>query len=212
MTDHDVAPELRAALNHDREVRMFARIDSFEERAAEGDVMFRGYASTFDEPYDIAGVFTETVRRGAFARTLAQREWRIALFVNHDTDGIPLASVEAGTMRLTEDDHGLRVEAALDPASPHAQSVISAVRRGDLAEMSFAFSAVRDSWNEDQTQRELLEVKLYEVSAVTNGANPTTEAAIVSALSRPADDDTIARQAVPSADLTYRLRMAALLR
>lgn len=185
MSDIAMAPEMRAAIERTREVRTFARFDSVEERAANGDVVFRGYASVFENPYDIAGVFTETVKRGAFARTLDQRDWRIHLLVNHDESSIPLASVESGTMRLWEDGHGLRVEAALDPASPHAQSVISAVRRGDLAEMSFAFSVVRDRWSEDMTQRDLLEVKLYEVSVVRNGANPATTAELAPAL--PAD-------------------------
>jgi HK97 family phage prohead protease len=178
----ELAPEVRAALSRDREFRAFARFDEIEERAANGDVVFRGYASVFDTPYDIAGVFTETVKRGAFARTLAQRDWRIHLLVNHDESSIPLASVEAGTMRLAEDAHGLRVEAALDPSSPWAQSVISAVRRGDLAEMSFAFSTVRDNWSEDMTQRDLLEVRLYEVSVVRNGANPATTADLAPAV------------------------------
>lgn len=207
MTDTvTVAPELRAALDRTREVRAFAKFDEVEERAATGDVVFRGYASVFDSPYDIAGVFTETVRRGAFARTLAQRDWRIHLLVNHDESSIPLASVESGTLRLAEDGHGLRVEAALDPASPWAQSVISAVRRGDLAEMSFAFSVVRDRWNDDQSERELLEVRLYEVSVVRNGANPATRAELAPALAVP--DEAPAKNAEHVADeLELRLRL-----
>jgi HK97 family phage prohead protease len=206
MDDEVLAPQLRAAMNHDREVRAFARFDQIEERAANGDVVFRGYASVFDAPYDIAGVFTETVKRGAFTRTLAQRDWRIHLLVNHDESSIPLASVEAGTMRLYEDDHGLRVEAALDPTSPWAQSVISAVRRGDLAEMSFAFSAVRDKWSEDYSKRELLELKLYEVSVVRNGANPATTAELAPAMAVEALADTKNAEHVAD-ELELRLRL-----
>jgi HK97 family phage prohead protease len=201
-----IAPELRAALDRTREVRAFAKFDEVEERAAAGDVVFRGYASVFDSPYDIAGVFAETVRRGAFTRTLAQRDWRIHLLVNHDESSIPLASVESGTMQLWEDERGLRVEAALDPSSPWAQSVISAVRRGDLAEMSFAFSVVRDRWNDDQSERELLEVRLYEVSVVRNGANPATRAELASAVTVP--DEAPAKNAEHVADeLELRLRL-----
>lgn len=211
MNDEQMAPELRAALDRGREVRAFAKFDSVEERAASGDVVFRGYASVFENPYDIAGAFTETVKRGAFSRTLAQRDWRIHLLVNHDESSIPLASVESGTLRLSEDDHGLRVEAALDPSSPWAQSVISAVRRGDLAEMSFAFSVVRDRWNEDYSQRDLLEVRLYEVSVVRNGANPATTAELASAAPADADAAPMVQQnsTLVADELELRLRLLA---
>jgi HK97 family phage prohead protease len=210
MIPTDIAPELRAALDRAKEFRAFARFDDVEERAANGDVVFRGYASVFDAPYDIAGAFTETVKRGAFARTLDHREWRIHLLVNHDESSIPLASVEAGTMRLSEDAHGLRVEAALDPTSPYAQSVISAVRRGDLAEMSFAFSVVRDNWSQDYTKRDLLEVRLYEVSVVRNGANPATTAELASAVTVDTEAaPKVQRNKLDEVELELRLRLLA---
>lgn len=178
---------LRAAQHHDTEQRAYQfRLAGSEERA-DGGIAFRGYASVFNRPYDVAGVFTEQIAPGAFRRSLhnaraAKRDDvpKIHLLVNHDESSIPLAAVHSGTMDLREDDRGLYVEAELDPTSPWAQSVASAIRRGDLDEMSFAFRALKDEWDEtgDVPVRTVKELKLYEVSVVRNGANPATTAEI----------------------------------
>jgi hypothetical protein len=45
--------------------------------------------------------------------------------------------------------------------------------------MSFGFQAIRDAWNEDLTERTLLEVRLFEVSPVTGWpAYPATTAMV----------------------------------
>lgn len=173
--------EIRELVAADREYRAFARLEGCEVRAEADTVLFTGYASVFNAPYDIAGLFTETVKPGAFARTLKERSRKVHFLVNHNEDMPALASVHAGTMRLSEDDHGLRVEADLDPKSPWAQTVISAVSRGDMDEMSFAFRVAPggDTWDDEYRNRELTEVILYEVSTVRAGANPATEGASI---------------------------------
>ena len=52
----------------------------------------------------------------------------------------------------------------------------SAVERGDLDEMSFAFRVMRQEWNSDYDRRWINEVSLDkgDVSLVNYGANPTT--------------------------------------
>jgi HK97 family phage prohead protease len=81
-------------------------------------------------------------------------------------------------MKLVEDERGLKVEANLDPANPDAARVLSALRRGDLSQMSFAFDAIRDSWSADGKERELQEVRLYDVSVVTFPAYEETMAEV----------------------------------
>lgn len=137
---------------------------------------FRGYASVVDAAYemqDFLGDYTEVIRAGAFARTLAAGA-DVPFKVNHD--GITLARTKSGTMRLAEDSTGLHVEADLDPASPAVQTLRSAMERGDLDEMSFAFRVVRQDWSPDWTQRDITEVDLNkgDVSVVNYGANPHT--------------------------------------
>lgn len=136
-----------------------------------------GYAAVFDAPSEPMP-FTEFVRRGAFAKTLNDGA-DVRLLVDHA--GVPLARTKSGTLLLEEDDRGLRVEASLDPMNPDAQRVLSAMRRGDLSQMSFAFKAVKDAFNADRSVRELKEVKLFDVSVVTY---PAYEDTIVSLRSR----------------------------
>jgi uncharacterized protein len=126
----------------------------------DGAVGLRGYAALFDSP-----AHGEVIRSGAFTKTLADGA-DVRLLLNHE--GLPLARTKSNTMRLSTDERGLVVEVdSLDMENPLAQSIVSAMRRGDLDQMSFAFSPVREQYDKDTRTRELLEVKLYDVSVVT---------------------------------------------
>lgn len=148
-----------------------------------------GFASVTEAPYQMSdwlGPYTEVVRSGAFTKTLAEKA-DVRLLVNHD--GIPLARTKSGTLTLTEvmpgggvETSGLWCEADLDPASPLVAQVRSAMDRGDLDEMSFAFRVTRQQWSPDYEQRDILEVELFDVSVVTYPANPATSANLRSAV------------------------------
>lgn len=148
---------------------------NIEVRAAgENGTTLVGYAAMFDMPSVDMG-FTEYVSRGAFTKTLKDGA-DVRLLLDHA--GAPLARTKSGTLRLSEDERGLRVEADLDPTNPLAQTVLSAMRRGDMNQMSFAFRTIRDSWSKDGSVRELREVQLYDVSVVTFPAYESTVAEI----------------------------------
>jgi HK97 family phage prohead protease len=144
------------------------------ELRAEGEGMtFHGYAAVFDSPSEPMP-FVERIRQGAFAKTLSgKRDMR--MFLNHNSD-VLLASTRAGTLRLEEDQKGLRVQADL-PDTTAGRDTAELLRRGDIATMSFGFQTVRDAWSEDGKNRELVEVRLYEVSPITGWpAYPATSA------------------------------------
>jgi hypothetical protein len=84
----------------------------FELRAEEnGDGMtFTGYAAVFNAPSQPLP-FIERIAPGAFKRSLKARN-DIKLLWNHDT-GAVLGSTRAGTLKLEEDNYGLRVTAIL---------------------------------------------------------------------------------------------------
>jgi HK97 family phage prohead protease len=82
---------------------------------------------------------------------------------------------------LEEDSRGLKVEADLDPSNPDAARIISAMKRGDISQMSFAFRTIKDWWNSDRSVRELREVQLFDVSIVTFPAYEETVAELRSA-------------------------------
>ena len=155
-------------------------IADFEFRDdTEGDgFTFEGVASVVDTPYTVRdrwGEFTETIRAGAFNKTLKDSKADVALFVNHQHQSVPLATRSAGTLNLSADPD-LRVVASLDRERPSVLDVRSAVTRGEMRQMSIGFTVpkARDSWNDDMTEREISEVALMETSIVWKGANPHT--------------------------------------
>jgi HK97 family phage prohead protease len=161
-------------------------VDDFEMRATGKDLVLRGYASVFDYPYEMfggpeKGGWTELVDRRAFDQTLKQSP-DVQLLVNHD--GTPLARTKSGTLTIGTDAKGLHTEARLDPASPAVQVIRSAMERGDMDEMSFAFRTVRHEFNEDESKRVLMEVNIHkgDVSVVNYGASDGTSATLRQAL------------------------------
>ena len=139
---------------------------------------FEGVASVVDKPYEVVdmfGTFTETVRAGAFNKTLRDSKADVALFLNHDYRGIPLATRGSGSLTLSADPN-LRVEAGLNPLRSDIRDVQIAVVDRILNQMSIGFSVPKgkDDWNDDFTERMIHEVKLIETSIVWQGANPHT--------------------------------------
>jgi len=156
-----------------------------------GPVRLTGYACVTGVPYDVTdflGTYTETVAPGAFTRALAEGQ-DVRLLVNHE--GIPLARTASGTLTLREitrpqDDPqglgqtGLWIDASIDTAgSPLAQSAQSALARRDMSQMSFAFgcSSTGQTWDAAYMNRTVTDLDLFDVSAVTYPASPTTSAA-----------------------------------
>lgn len=166
-----------------RETRLLAA-GRFEVRAAEDGKppTLTGYASTFDEPFDVGGEWwgwTEVVAPGAFKRALSEKQ-DVRLLVNHD--GLPLARTASGTLKLSEDRKGLAVEAELDADDPDVQALVPKMKRGDLDQMSIAFVVRDESWRygkgHDRDLRTIKDVDLFDVSVVTYPANQKTSAQV----------------------------------
>jgi HK97 family phage prohead protease len=161
----------KAELLKGRECRR-SRVAPLELRDDGGTLTLAGYASVTEKPYDM-GWYTETIGQGAFTKTLSETP-DVQLLINHE--GLPLARSTTGSLRLSEDEKGLHVEADLDPDDPDVARLAPKMARGDVDEMSFAFRAVRQEWDEDYTERRLNEVSIDrgDVSVVSYGANPAT--------------------------------------
>lgn len=119
---------------------------------------FAGYAALFDK--QDSG--RDTIRRGAFARTLAQR-------VQEAQGPLPLYWQHRPEQRIgwiekaAEDDRGLRVIARIDNG---AGGAASALKTGKVTGLSFGYRA--RAYNHDGAGRELRDVDLLEVSLVTH--------------------------------------------
>ncbi|MFG3418738.1 HK97 family phage prohead protease [Micromonospora sp. NPDC048063] len=204
----------------DRRARFVRQFNVTAELRAAGDdkTTLDGYASITGEPYEVKdwlGTYSETIERGAFKKTLAEKD-DVRLLLNHD--GLPLARTSSGTMTLAEDGKGLHTVAELDRRSSLTNDIAIAMERGDLTEMSFAFSVTRQEWNGDYTERWIKEVKLFDVSVVTFPANPATSAKLRAADLDDLSDDELRelvaraqRRLAPRIDSTRELDALRLL-
>lgn len=150
-----------------------------EIRAEDDGIKVEGYAAVFGQETDIGGMFREVIERGAFNEAIERDD--VVFLINHK--GLPLARTRSGTLRLSEDDHGLKIETSLDPDDPDVKSIAGKMKRGDLDKMSFAFLADRDGGQDwdyrgDIPLRTIKKARLFDVSVVTNEAYSGTEIAL----------------------------------
>ena len=157
------------------EIRVHAgmQVETRAENDAPGLV---GYAAVFDTEADIAGMFREVIRKGAFADAITRDD--IHALDNHDY-GRVIGRKKSGTLKIYEDDRGLRVEIT-PPDTTVARDLMANIAAGNIDQMSFAFSMEggRQAWDEtgDMPLRTIEKVgELFEVSVVPRGAFETTE-------------------------------------
>ena len=181
--------------------RLERRSMEVREFRAKDDCKIVGYAAVFDEPTNIGGMFDEVVRQGAFARAIKEKQDVRALW-NHDANFV-LGRTKAGTLKLEEDRKGLWIE--IDPPNTQAaHDLMESMRRGDVDQMSFAFRAVEETWTErkdEMTLRELKDVDMYDISAVTYPAYEGTQVGLRSAESVYQDHvNSLEAQELPEED------------
>ena len=147
-----------------------------EIRADADGIRVEGYAAVFGQVTDIGGMFREVIEKGAFSEAIGRDD--VVFLINHD--GLPLARTRSGTLRLSEDDHGLKIETTLDPEDPDVKSIAGKMKRGDLDKMSFAFFPEVQEWDEsgEIPLRTIRKASLYDVSVVTTPAYEGTEIAL----------------------------------
>ena len=117
-----------------------------------------GYAALFD----IADGARDTIRRGAFARTLAGRKAPLPLLWQHRR-GQRIGTV----VRIAEDRRGLRVVARIDRAQSRAAALLKA---GGINGLSFGYRA--RGFTRTPQGRVLEDIELFEISLVTHPLQP----------------------------------------
>lgn len=145
-----------------------------------GPPRLTGYAAVFNTLSEDLGGFREKIKPGAFANSIKTLDIR-ALW-NHNPDFV-LGRNKSGTLTLAEDEKGLSIE-IIPPETTWAKDLLESIRRGDVDQMSFGFSTVKDEWDESDPKdiiRTLIEVKLFDVSPVTYPAYEATTVGVRSA-------------------------------
>ena len=157
-----------------REVR-FLPVELKAESTAQGQEI-NGYPIVFEQETDL-GFCREVIDGGSMGDGSVLRD--VALLANHDFGMIPMArsrrNNENSTMKLTPDQHGVAMRAMLDTeGNPKAKEAYSAVNRGDITGMSFAFIVNEERWTDLDSEKPLRRImsfsRIFEVSLVTNPA------------------------------------------
>jgi uncharacterized protein len=120
----------------------------------DGDgLTLEGYAAVFGVPTRInswEGTFDETIRSGAFKKTL--REQTPVMQLDHGNHPL-IGSIPIGTYSsLSEDETGLAVAGRLSD-NWLMQPVRDAIASGAINGMSFRFTVVRDAWTDTAGKR-----------------------------------------------------------
>jgi hypothetical protein len=154
------------------ETRQF--VSDLEIRETSDGMLLEGYAARFNEPSEPLP-FREKIAPGAFRLSLRSRS-DVKLLWNHDASTV-LGSTRAGTLRLYEDEQGLRVSADL-PDTQAGRDAKILIQRRDVTAFSFGFTVPDggDIWSRDGSERTLTSIRLFEVSTgVAFPAYPTTD-------------------------------------
>jgi len=119
-----------------------------------GSLRIAGYAALFDIPDGAK----DTIRKGAFARALAELANPLPLFWQHNPQQ-RIGSVES----LAEDERGLRVIARIDKPDSLAMQLL---QRREVSGLSFGYRA--RGYRRMPEGRVLEDIDLFEVSLVTH--------------------------------------------
>lgn len=130
-------------------------------KADDGEMRFSGYASVF------GGVdsYGDTVIKGAYAKTLVDRERPILLRWNHH------GPVIGKFLELKEDDTGLYVDFELTKGHSTAEDTAALLRHGAIDGLSIGYY-IEESKMRDDGVLELQEISLREISVVEEPADP----------------------------------------
>lgn len=155
--------------------------------ATQEEMTLTGWPIVFDTPTTIndpdGRTYTEIIERGALDFADLHDS---TLIYNHDENRVPLARTP-GTMTLEVTERGLYMVAKLAGDNQTSREVYSAVKRGDLSGMSFAFTVPEGGSSYDpvtNTRRISRIAKVYEVSVVPFPAYPTTSVEARSAIQK----------------------------
>ncbi|MFJ7831793.1 HK97 family phage prohead protease [Peribacillus sp. NPDC097284] len=143
----------------------------------EGQRTITGYAVKWEmksHPMGWFQRFQEQFKKGAFAESLTKEDQR-ALW-SHDTSQV-LGRTKNGTLRLYEDDIGLRFELDL-PNTTLGNDAYETIKRGDVDGVSFGFRMRKEEWDEsdpDNVTRTVTQADLFEISPVGFPAYPDSQ-------------------------------------
>lgn len=163
------------------EGRQYRNVSSFERREAEEGNIVEGYATVFNQPYELYSFDGYTVMEQIDARAFDDTDLSdVIMQYNHE--GRVFARTSNETLKLETDDVGLRIRADLG-GTELGRQLYEEIEGGYTDKMSFGFRVKEDKREitedrENNTVTVLRTItkieKLYDVSAVSLPANDAT--------------------------------------
>ncbi len=158
-------------------------------RAAKDDAFeLNGTAVSYGVLSQDLGGFRERIMPGCFTRALASNP-DVKMLFNHDANHI-LGRTANKTLLLFDTPQGLNFRCILDPNQQAHRDLHSSIKRGDINQMSFAFAADEDDFDEATDERgarfirrSVRAARIYDCSAVVSPAYNAPGATSVSARS-----------------------------
>ena len=139
------------------------------------DYYVEGYATTFEDPYVLWEYdwvqYKEVIDRHALdGADLSD------VIMQYDHGGRVFARTgKSNTLLIEPQEHGLFMAADLSKTE-QARSMHEDIAAGLVTKMSWAFTVQEDSYDRDTHTRRILKIKkVYDVSAVSFPANPSTD-------------------------------------
>lgn len=153
--------------------------DETRSAGKDGCLQVRGYAIVWNSPSERMGSVIETIDARSLDHLGDLNSAGVRMQIEHKD--LAIAHTANGTLRLSKDEKGLRIEADLDERRSDSRNLYYAVERGDISRMSFGFRIAPGGERLHEGEDGILRAhvtrieRLYEVSAVTFPAYTSTE-------------------------------------
>ena len=155
-----------------------------ENEAEQKDMVVRGYASTFNEPYTLYEDDEYRIMEQVASDAFANADMSDIIF-QYDHSGRVFARTSNDTLKVGVDEKGLAIEADLG-GTDIGRQLYEEIRGGYTTKMSYAYKVSDSNWTESKDESgktvELRTIKsiskVYDVSAVSLPANDGTSISV----------------------------------
>lgn len=161
------------------EGRQYRNIEVRALSANDDEKIVEGYATTFNDPYTLYSFEDYEVREQVDAHAFDEADIGDVI-MQYDHQGRVFARTSNETLRLSIDDHGLKIRADLG-GTEIGRQLFEEIKGGYTSKMSFGFTVKADERliteedNKTTVLRTITKIgKLYDVSAVSLPANDAT--------------------------------------
>lgn len=169
-------------MKSDREYRNFIlEVRKAEDGSDDGKMIVRGYASTFNEPYELYNDGEYILREQVDPKAFDEADMSDVIF-QYNHEGRVFARVSNDTLQVSSDSKGLAIEADLG-GTEIGRALYEEIRGGYTNKMSFGFVV-------DEEKREVTEDRENHTVEVLRTITKVRKVYDVSAVSIPANDGT----------------------